>query len=162
MPTPKIDSARSFLFVPADRPQRFGKALEAGADVVVVDLEDAVLPEAKGMARQALAAWLDPARPVVIRINGVGTAWHEADRELARHPGVAAVMLPKAGDAADLATFGVPVIPLVESARGMVPWPTSPERPGSSGSPSARSTSCSISASRPTDPRSMSSARRWR
>ena len=62
---------RSYLFVPADRPERFDKALRAGADAVIVDLEDAVAPAAKPAARDALAAWLGSteARPVVVRIN---------------------------------------------------------------------------------------------
>jgi citrate lyase beta subunit len=47
-------SARSFLFVPATRPDRVGKALASGADVVVVDLEDAVAESDKTAARQSL------------------------------------------------------------------------------------------------------------
>ena len=50
---------RSYLFVPADRPERIAKALASGADAVIVDLEDAVSPEAKSGARLALAAWLE-------------------------------------------------------------------------------------------------------
>ena len=50
---------RTYLFVPADRPERIAKALASGADAVIVDLEDAVAPEAKSRARQALAVWLE-------------------------------------------------------------------------------------------------------
>jgi citrate lyase beta subunit len=49
---------RSYLFVPADRPERVAKALASGADAVIVDLEDAVAPHAKTTARAALAQWL--------------------------------------------------------------------------------------------------------
>ncbi len=50
------DVARSYLFVPADRPERFDKACASGAHAVIVDLEDAVAPAAKDGARAALAA----------------------------------------------------------------------------------------------------------
>lgn len=50
---------RSLLFVPGHRADRFAKALGAGADAVVVDLEDAVPPSGKAQARVAVAAWLD-------------------------------------------------------------------------------------------------------
>ena len=49
---------RAYLFVPADRPERFAKARASGADAVIVDLEDAVAPEAKASARDALATAL--------------------------------------------------------------------------------------------------------
>ena len=73
--------ARSLLFVPGDRPERFGKALDSGADAIILDLEDAVGPSAKPAARQAILDWL-PAHhraSVWIRINAVGTAAHEDD-----------------------------------------------------------------------------------
>ena len=73
--------ARSFLFVPGNRPERFAKALAAGADAVIVDLEDAVAPADKAAAREALAAWLSPAQPVLVRINSADSAW------FARRPG---------------------------------------------------------------------------
>ena len=87
---------RAYLFVPADRPERFAKARASGADAVIVDLEDAVAPEAKARARDALAGALDESAPLVVRINAAGTPWFDDDLELCRHPGVAAVMLPKA------------------------------------------------------------------
>ena len=49
--------SRSFLFVPSDRPDRFAKAVAAGADDVIIDLEDAVAPEKKMGAREAVGAW---------------------------------------------------------------------------------------------------------
>jgi citrate lyase subunit beta/citryl-CoA lyase len=68
----------AWLFCPADRPDRFAKAA-AAADVVIIDLEDAVSPPARVRAREALAeTTLDPAR-TVIRINPVGTADHDLD-----------------------------------------------------------------------------------
>lgn len=68
----------AWLFCPADRPDRYAKAA-AAADVVILDLEDAVSPAARPAARQALAqTLLDPARTVV-RINPIGTTDHELD-----------------------------------------------------------------------------------
>jgi len=116
-------TARSLLFVPGSRPDRFDKALAAGADAVVIDLEDAVAPADKDGSREAVAAWLAPRHPVVLRINGADTGWFADDLALCGHPGVAAVMLPKAERAADIAALrdaGVAsVIPLIESAAGM-------------------------------------------
>ncbi|MBX9456443.1 MAG: hypothetical protein KL863_10740 [Rhizobium sp.] len=72
MPTPH-DFASLFLFVPADRPERFDKAASAGADAIIIDLEDAVAPAAKDSARSGLAtglAGLALKVPVFLRING--------------------------------------------------------------------------------------------
>jgi citrate lyase beta subunit len=88
--------ARSYLFVPATRPERIAKALASGADAVIVDLEDAVAPDAKDAARAALANVLDPAQPVIVRINAPNTRWFEEDLRLCKSPGVGAIMLPKA------------------------------------------------------------------
>jgi citrate lyase subunit beta / citryl-CoA lyase len=114
---------RAYLFVPADRTERIAKAWASGADAVIVDLEDAVAPEAKPRARDALAAVLDEAAPVIVRINAAGTPWFDDDLDLCRHPGVAAVMLPKADgiDAvcAVVETTFKDVLPIIESARGV-------------------------------------------
>lgn len=116
---------RSFLFVPGTRVERFDKALSSGADAVIVDLEDAVAPEDKDRAREAVAAWVSPERPVLIRINAVGTQWFEQDAALCRLRGIAGVVLPKAERGADvsrlvsLAGDAMPVYPLIESAQGM-------------------------------------------
>jgi citrate lyase subunit beta/citryl-CoA lyase len=115
---------RSYLFVPADRPERVTKAHGSGADAVIVDLEDAVPPDAKSAARDGLAAALDTQRPVVLRINGRGTPWFEDDARVAAHPGVVAVLCPKASSAEDIAALRSlcgekPVLALIETARGM-------------------------------------------
>ena len=113
---------RSYLFVPADRPERYAKALASGADAVIVDLEDAVAPPAKDRARALLADWLahDGAAPVVVRINAVATPWFDADLALVRSPRVAAVMLPKAERRDDLARIPHEcLLPLIETAAGV-------------------------------------------
>lgn len=116
---------RSYLFVPGDRPERFAKALAAGADAVIVDLEDAVAPGAKAAARQTVAANLTAARPLLVRINGPQTEWFEDDVRLCRLPGVAGIVLPKAERVDDVRyvaeTVGndAPILALIETARGV-------------------------------------------
>src|ERR1700726_2791831 len=77
---------RSYLFVPGNRPDRFEKARQSGADAVILDLEDAVQSTDKDLAREAVVSWLTPARPVYVRINGMGTLWFERDLEVVGLP----------------------------------------------------------------------------
>ncbi|THF60536.1 HpcH/HpaI aldolase/citrate lyase family protein [Pseudothauera rhizosphaerae] len=128
--------ARTFLFVPATRPERIAKALATGTDAVVVDLEDAVAPADKPAARRALLDWLDAHldERVTVRINAAGTAWHEEDLAACRHAGVAGVMLPKADGAAQVAhahaAGGKPVLCIVETALGIEELPQIARAPG--------------------------------
>ena len=128
-PVSPLSLARSFLFVPGHRPERFAKALASGADAVIVDLEDAVPLDAKDTARAALvAAWpgFDTAQRarLLVRVNPAGTPWHEADlAALGQMPGLGALMLPKAESPQQIERAfhrgGVPVLPLIESAEGL-------------------------------------------
>lgn len=128
--------SRAWLFVPADRPERFDKALAAGADRVIVDLEDAVAPSDKLSARAALAAWLATTNArVAVRVNAADTAWFADDLALVEQPAVAAVVLPKAEDAALLAGLaarrpGLALVPLIESAAGLAAVRTIAAVPG--------------------------------
>jgi citrate lyase subunit beta / citryl-CoA lyase len=112
----------ALLFCPADRPERFAKAAER-ADAVILDLEDAVAPDAKRDARGHVAdSRLDPARTVV-RINPLGTADADADLAALAATEYRAVMVPKAEDPAALralAARGYAVIALCETAAGVV------------------------------------------
>ena len=116
------------LYVPGDRPDRFAKAAGSGADVVVVDLEDAVDPGHKAAARANLLAWLPDAAAgtVDVRVNAVGTPWGRDD--LAALPGVPAlraVRVPKVASAADVAAAAGllpvdrPLHCLIETALGV-------------------------------------------
>ena len=120
-PSPPLP--RSYLFVPGNRPERFDKACAAGADAVIVDLEDAVPFADKAAAREAVAAWLSAEKPVLVRINGADTDWFGDDLALCRMPGVAGVVLPKAEQAGDIARLraagATAVLPLIESAAGI-------------------------------------------
>lgn len=110
----------SLLFCPADRPERYAKAAER-ADAVILDLEDAVAPDAKAAAREHLvASALDPALTVV-RVNAVGTADLAQDLEAVAATAYRTVMLPKVGRASDVALVGDrAVIAIVESAAGLL------------------------------------------
>src|ERR1700685_4620493 len=91
----------ALLFCPADRPDRYAKAL-AAADVVVLDLEDAVGPAGKPAARAGLIpAQLDPSR-VIVRVNATTTAEHAADLEALRATPYHTIMLPKADNRGQL------------------------------------------------------------
>lgn len=122
-------SIRSALFVPATRPERIPKALQSGADQVIVDLEDAVAEDLKAQARASLDAFLNdnPQARVLVRINAPQHQQQAADIELCRRqPGVVAVLLPKAESAAQVeqaAACGKPVWPIIESARGLFELP---------------------------------------
>ncbi|HWC44541.1 MAG TPA: aldolase/citrate lyase family protein, partial [Casimicrobiaceae bacterium] len=114
---------RSYLFVPANRPDRYDKALASRAGAVIVDLEDAVAPADKQAARTELLAWLAPAKPVIVRINAPATEWFEDDLDVCSQPGVTAVVVPKAETGEQIARVAGastrPVLPLVETARGL-------------------------------------------
>jgi citrate lyase subunit beta / citryl-CoA lyase len=92
--------ARTWLFVPGHRPDRFEKALASGTDQVIYDLEDAVEEAGKGDARDAVATWLAEGGAGWVRVNGAGTPWHDDDvMALAGLPGLRGVVLPKSDDA---------------------------------------------------------------
>ena len=96
---------RSLLFVPGDRPDRFEKAADSGADALIVDLEDSVAPEAKPAARQAVADWLKarPEIPVFVRINPLDSTFVRGDLDAILPHRPYGIVLPKAEGAADIA-----------------------------------------------------------
>jgi citrate lyase subunit beta / citryl-CoA lyase len=118
-------SARSYLFVPGNRPDRFAKACAAGADAVVLDLEDSVAAADKGKARAEVEAWLSAgSQRVLVRVNTSDSEWFRDDLSLGGKPGVAGVLLPKAerveevGLVADRFGADTPILPQIETARG--------------------------------------------
>lgn len=125
-----LTDARTFVFVPGNRPERFEKAARSGADAIVLDLEDAVPPADKAAARQAIAkAWTSlqaSGTALVVRINAADQPSGDEDLAwLARLPTPvpAGVMVPKFESAATLGLVrdrlpGVPLLPLIESAAG--------------------------------------------
>lgn len=112
----------AWLFCPADRPDRYPKAL-AAADVVILDLEDAVAPDKKSQARDALRSLVTDgaldAERTVVRINGADSAEQAADIELIRELSIPRVMLAKSEDPQDIRALPCDVVALVETARGL-------------------------------------------
>jgi citrate lyase beta subunit len=136
---PDIAPASCILFVPGHRPDRFGKALAAGADGVVIDLEDAVPPGEKNAARAAVLARPAPPPGVAlgVRINPLPSAAGIAD--LAALIAVAApdfLLVPKVEDPAELRIIRrafaspPPLVALIESAEGLLRAPAIAAEPG--------------------------------
>jgi citrate lyase subunit beta/citryl-CoA lyase len=119
----------TWLYVPGDRPERFDKAAASGADVVIVDLEDAVVPAHKAAARENAARWLATARPgsVEVRINALSSPWAADDLgALGDVPALRGVRLPKVESPEEvraalkaLAAAECDVTCLIETARGV-------------------------------------------
>ena len=114
MSTP-VRPRRSVLFMPGSNPRALEKARSLPADALVIDLEDAVAPDAKGEARARVAATLRDGgfkpREVVVRSNGVDTPWFADDLAMiaaasAREEGPDALLLPKVNDPETLLTVG--------------------------------------------------------
>lgn len=105
----KIRRHRSALYLPASNPRAIAKARELAADVIIIDLEDAVAPEAKAEARAlALAALADGGfgdREVVVRVNAIDTDWGQGDLAALAGAGADAVLVPKIAAAADLDAY---------------------------------------------------------
>jgi citrate lyase subunit beta / citryl-CoA lyase len=123
---PLIAPARSWLFVPANRHERFAKAAAGGADRVILDLEDAVAPEAKAeAARGLLSAPIPEGLPVYVRVNAFGTRWFEDDLAVAARLPIAGVVLPKADSAKHVARAAAALpashrlVPIAETADGV-------------------------------------------
>lgn len=110
----------AWLFCPADRPDRYAKAAKV-ADVVIIDLEDAVAPADRPAARRALAnSDLDPATTVV-RINPYGTDDHDRDLGALAATAYTTVMVPKAEHPSRLLVAGqYDVVALLETPAGIV------------------------------------------
>src|SRR5690554_870886 len=117
---------RSVLFVPGSRPERFAKALAAGADAVIIDLEDAVEQQYKDDARKHIRefAAATPDATFLVRINDATTPWFEDDLALcASLDSVATIVLPKAETSAQVkqtVQTGKAALPIVESPRGVL------------------------------------------
>lgn len=127
MPSTDLLQCRSLLFLPASNPRAIAKAREVAADLVILDLEDAVKEADKGMAREAAAeATLEGfgGRPMAIRVNQTNSRHYGEDVVAVRRSGADFVVLAKAeshkqvADAAWL--MGKPVMAMIETPRGVI------------------------------------------
>ena len=130
-------AVRSLLFLPASNPRAIAKAREAGADLVVLDLEDAVKPQDKEAARTAAAEAVKTAWkvPVAIRVNGVGSEWHSLDLDAVAGSKADLAVVPRATSAHIVhdiaATVSKPVLAMIETAAGVLAAATiAPETAG--------------------------------
>ena len=126
--TPAVapDRARSWLLVPAPRPQAFSAAVDSEVDAVILDIEDAVAPAAKPAAREAVVSWLEAGNTAWVRINDATTSfWAEDLAALAGVGTLAGIMLAKteSGSQVDATATRLPagtrILALVESAVGL-------------------------------------------
>lgn len=119
-------AVRSLLFLPASNPRAIAKAWASAADLVVLDLEDAVRPEDKKVARSAAleAVAEDWPMPVAIRINGVGSEWHSLDVEMVSRSSAPFAILPRASSAHLFRSVreGVdrPLLAMIETSAGVL------------------------------------------
>jgi citrate lyase beta subunit len=119
-------AVRSVLFLPASNARAIARAREAGADLVVLDLEDAVKPKDKGAAREAaVEAVAQPwPMPVAIRVNGVGSEWHSLDVDAVARSKADLAVVPRAVSAHLMRgvreAVGKPVLAMIETAAGVL------------------------------------------
>ena len=120
-----LQTARSFLFAPGSEERKLRRALESDADAVIADLEDAVAPAEKAEARDLtiqLVAEIETNAARLVRVNGVGTEWHDADLAAVAASAADGIVLPKATAAAVAAVadrVDLPIVPIVETAVGL-------------------------------------------
>jgi citrate lyase subunit beta/citryl-CoA lyase len=124
-----LHAVRSLLFLPASNPRAIVRARGSGADLVVLDLEDAVKPADKPLAR---AAAVDALRspwpmPVAIRLNHAGSPFYDEDVEAVRHSAAAAVVVPRAASADEVTAVREwadrPTLAMIETAAGVLAAP---------------------------------------
>ena len=126
-PTFELRLVRSILFLPASNPRAIEKARGLAADLVVLDLEDAVKPELKDSARAAaVEAAADFPRPLAIRINS-DPRWWQADVEAVARSAAACAIVPMTRGPEDVLqareATGKPVLAMVETAKGVLAAP---------------------------------------
>ena len=97
---------RSVLYMPGANERALEKAKGIDADALILDLEDAVAPDSKPEARDRVCAAVQSGeyghRELAIRVNGIGTQWHDDDIAAAAAAGPDAVLVPKVGSAAEV------------------------------------------------------------
>jgi citrate lyase beta subunit len=130
---------RSSLYLPANRDSAIAKARTLPADCIILDLEDAVQPDAKPAARSAAVAAMAAGgwgeRRVLLRVNAPGTPWSVDDFAAARGGGFAGVVVPKVASAAAAADAvaqagGVPLWAMIETPAGVLAAPQIAAVPG--------------------------------
>ena len=153
---------RSLLYLPANRASAIAKARTLAADAVILDLEDAVQPDAKADARAAAVAaareggWGD--RALYLRVNGIGSPWHGDDMAAAQTQDFTGIVVPKVDTAAEAADVvkcagGRPVLAMIETPAGVLNAAAIAASPGVAGliagmADLAKALNCGVDANR--------------
>jgi citrate lyase subunit beta/citryl-CoA lyase len=122
----RLERVRSVLFLPASNPRAIGHARESAADLVILDLEDAVKREDKDSARSAAveAVAADWPMPVAIRLNSVGSEWHSLDVDSVARSKAEFAVLPRASSAHLVhevaGALSKPLLAMIETAAGVL------------------------------------------
>ena len=116
--------ARSWLLVNGAQYDRFAPAVHSRADIVVLDIEDAVAPKDKDAARDHVSRWLGEGNTDWVRVNGFGTRWWADDLDMLANTNVGGVMLAMVESVDHVIETAkklpdVPIVALVETARGL-------------------------------------------
>lgn len=124
------ERARSWLLVPATKPDTFTAAVESEVDAVILDIEDAVAPGAKPAARDAVVSWLEAGNSAWVRVNDATTSfWADDLAALSGLKGLAGIMLAKTESGSQVEATasrlaeGTRILALVESAMGLEATP---------------------------------------
>ncbi len=137
--TKDLRPRRSVLYLPANRESAVAKARTLATDCVILDLEDAVAPDAKDAARAAAVAAAQAGgwggRELLLRVNSLATPWSVDDFAAARRGGFDGVVVPKVDSAAEAAAAvaaagGVPVWAMIETPRAVIEAPAIAATPG--------------------------------
>jgi len=134
-PPPDPKPRRSALYVPGDKPRALEKARSLDADVLILDLEDAVAAEHKSAARANVRAALQegfPAHEVLVRVNALRSPWGDNDLQMLLAVGPDGIVLPKAEDPREVrsVSLGVPLWLTIETPRGVLNVEKLAEQPG--------------------------------
>lgn len=130
---------RSALYVPGDKPRALEKARFLNADVLILDLEDAVAPEHKADAREhvrrVLREGFPPGREVLVRMNALGTPWGDDDLQMLLLAAPHGIVLPKAEDPREVRSLslGVPLWLMIETPRAVLRLEELAAAPGAAG-----------------------------
>lgn len=124
---PPVRPRRSLLYVPADNGRALEKARGLDADGIIIDLEDAVAPDAKASARQAACEAIQSLRPreVIVRINALSSTWGKDDLAALKAAAPDGIALPKVRDAEDTIgaralTGAIPLWAMIETPRAVL------------------------------------------
>jgi citrate lyase subunit beta/citryl-CoA lyase len=124
--TVDLFAIRSVLFLPASNPRAIERARGSPADLVVLDLEDAVKPEDKAGARSAAVEAVSGQwpMPVAIRVNAIGSQWHSLDVEAVSRSAAAVAIVPRVASAQLFRNVrdavGKPTLAMIETAAGVL------------------------------------------